>query len=64
MDLQRGDKHIVLSDLSVTTHGRMQKKAVWKQQFNLSGIAWDEEFKTPDGSYSISGIQDYFEYII
>ena len=25
---------------------------------------WNEEFKLPDGSYSISDIQDYFEYIL
>ena len=24
----------------------------------------DEEFELPDGSYSVSDIQDYFEYII
>ena len=30
MDLQRGDKYIVLSDLRVTTHGRMQKKSRMK----------------------------------
>ena len=23
---------------------------------------WNEEFELPDGSYSISDIQDYFEY--
>ena len=25
---------------------------------------WNEEFELPDGSYSISDIQDYFEYIL
>ena len=25
---------------------------------------WNEEFKLPDGSYSLSDIQNYFEYII
>ena len=25
---------------------------------------WNEEFKLPDGSYSLSDIQDYFEYIL
>ena len=25
---------------------------------------WNEEFDLPDGSYSISDIQDYFEYIL
>ena len=25
---------------------------------------WNGEFELPDGSYSISDIQDYFEYIL
>ena len=25
---------------------------------------WNEEFELPDGSYSVSDIQDYFEYIL
>ena len=25
---------------------------------------WNEEFELPDGSYSVSDIQDYFDYII
>ena len=27
-------------------------------------MTWNEEFELPDGSYSVSDIQDYFEYII
>ena len=30
----------------------------------MSALAWNEEFELPDGSYSISGIQYYFEYIL
>ena len=25
---------------------------------------WNEKFELPDGSYSVTDIQDYFEYII
>ena len=32
--------------------------------FKISAPTWSEEFKLPDGSYSISDIQDYFEYIL
>ena len=31
--------------------------------FKISAPTWDEEFELLDGSYSISDIQDYFEYI-
>ena len=30
----------------------------------MSAPAWNDEFDLPDGSYSTSDIQDYFEYII
>ena len=30
----------------------------------MSAPTWDEEFALPDGSYSISDIQDYFVYIL
>ena len=33
-------------------------------KFKISAPTWSEEFKLPDGSYSISDIQDYFEYIL
>ena len=32
--------------------------------FKISASTWNEEFELPDGSYSISDIQDYFEYIL
>ena len=30
----------------------------------MSVSTWNEELELPDGSYSISDIQDYFEYIL
>ena len=30
----------------------------------MSASTWNDEFELPDGSYSISDIQDYFEYIL
>ena len=38
------------------------KKVICK--FQISAPTWNEEFELPDGSYSISDIQDYFEYIL
>ena len=35
----------------------------YKKIIQKYGI-WNEEFELPDGSYSVSDIQDYFEYII
>ena len=30
----------------------------------MSAPTWNEEFELPDGSYFVSDIEDYFEYII
>ena len=30
----------------------------------MSPPTWIEELELPDGSYTVSGIQDYFEYIL
>ena len=33
-------------------------------KFKISAPAWNDEFELPDGLYSVSDIQDYFEYIL
>ena len=33
-------------------------------KFKISAATWNDEFELPDRSYSISDIQDYFEYIL
>ena len=35
-----------------------------KNKFKISASTWNDEFNLPNGSYSVSDIQDYFEYII
>ena len=32
-------------------------------KFKISAPTWNNEFDLPDGFYSVSDIQDYFEYI-
>ena len=39
------------------------KKVIKKQEFKISTPSWNYEFELIDG-YSVSDIQDYFEYII
>ena len=34
------------------------------KKFKISAPTWNETFDLPDGSYNISEIQDYIEYII
>ena len=33
-------------------------------KFKISARTWNDKFELPDGSYSISNIQDYFQYIL
>ena len=40
------------------------KKLHKNNKFKISASTWNEEFVLPDGSYSVSDIQDYFEYIV
>ena len=39
-------------------------KSKYNKKFKISAATWNDTFDLPDGSYSISDIQDYFEYII
>ena len=40
------------------------KNSYNNNKFKISAPTWSEEFELPDGSYSVSDIQDYFEYIL
>ena len=40
------------------------KKSDNKNKPKIFAPTWNNEFELPDGSYSISDIQDYFEYIL
>ena len=39
-------------------------KDSFNNKFKISASTWSEEFNLADGSYSVSDIQDYFEYIL
>ena len=40
------------------------KKSYNSNKFKIFAPTWNDEFELPDGSYSVSDIQDYFEYIL
>ena len=50
--------------LAFTIHGKKRKKSYKNNKFKISAPTWNEEFELSDGSYSIPGIQDYFEHIL
>ena len=64
LDLRRGQKSVTLSNLSIYYTWKNVKSSYNNNKFKISAPTWSEKFKLPDGSYSISDIQDYFEYIL
>ena len=64
LDLRNGEKTITLSNLSIYYTWRNIKSSYNNNKFKISAPTWNNEFELPDGSYSISDIQDYFEYIL
>ena len=64
LDRRRGQKTVALSNLSIYYTWKNIKSSCNNNKFKRSTPTWNEEFELPDGSYSISEIQDYFEYII
>ena len=64
LDLRRGQKTVALSNLRICYMWKNIKSSYNNNKFKISAPTWNGEFKIPDGSYSISNIQDYFEYIL
>ena len=64
LDLRIGEKVIALSNLSIYYTWRNIKSSYKNNKFKISAPTWNDEFELPDGSYSVSDIQDYFEYIL
>ena len=63
LDLRIGKKVIALSNLSIYYTWKNIKNSYNNNKFKISAPTWNDEFELPDGSYSVSDIQDYFEYI-
>ena len=63
LDLRRVQKSVVLSNLSIYYTWKNIKSSYKNNKFKISAPTWSDEFKLPVGSYSISDIHDYFEYI-
>ena len=64
LDVRRGQKTVALSNLSIYYTWRSVKSSYNNNKFKISAPTWSEGFELPDGPYSVSDIQDYFEYIL
>ena len=45
-------------------HGKNVKSDYKNHKFKITAPTWSENFDISDGSYAVTDIQDYFEFII
>ena len=64
LNLRRGQKSVALSNLTIYYTWKNIKSKYNNNKFKIYAPAWSDKFELQDRSYSISDIQDYFEYII
>ena len=64
LDLRRGEKNIALSNLSIYYTWKNMKSSYNNNKFKILTPTWNDKIELPDGSYSVSNIQDCFEYIL
>ena len=64
LNLKNPNKNIALANLSIYYTWKNLKSEYKNNKFKISARTWNDTFDLPDGSYSNSDIQDYFEFII
>ena len=65
LNLRNPNKNIALVNLSIYyTWKNIKSEYNNNNKFKISAPIWNDTFDLPDGSYSVSDIQDYFKYII
>ena len=62
--LKNPNKNMALANLSIYYTWKNIKSEYNNNKFKISAPTWNDTFDLPDGSYSISDIQGYFEFII
>ena len=63
LDWRIRQKVIALSNLSIYYTWKNIKSSYNNNKFKIYAPTWNDKFELPDGLYSVSDIQDYFEYI-
>ena len=64
LNLKNPNKNMALANLSIYYTWKNIKSECNNNKFKISAPTWNDTFDLPDGSYFVSDIQDYFEYII
>ena len=64
MNLKNPNKNIALANLCIYHTWKNIKSEYNNNKFKTHTPTWNDESNLPNGSHSVSDIQDYFEYII
>ena len=64
LNLKNPNKNVALANLSLFYTWKNNKSEYSNNKFRISAATWNDTFDSPDGSYCIADIQDYFEFII
>ena len=64
LNLKNPKKNIALVNLSIYYTWKNINSEYNNNKFKVSAPAWNETFDLPDGSYTTSSIQDFFEFFI
>ena len=62
--MRRGENRIALSNFSIYYTWKNIKNLYNSNKFKILAPTWKDTFELPDGSYSVSDIQDYFGCIL
>ena len=61
LDLRKSDKFVALQNLPIYYTLKNIRQQYKNNKPKIIGQTWNDEFELPDGSYSISDIQDYIK---
>ena len=64
LDFKNPNKNMALANLNIYYTWKNVKSTYNNNKFKISAPTWNETFYLPDGSYDISEMQHYIEYII
>ena len=64
VNLKSLNKNMALANLSIYYTWKNIKSKYNNNKFKIFAPTWNDTFDLPDSSYSVSDIQDYFEFIV
>ena len=64
LELRSSNKHYPIQNLPIYYMWKNIRQKYKNNKLQIIAPTWNDEFELPDGSYSVSDIQNYIEYII